>query len=462
MRQISERADESEGLRFESPSAFPSGITADSVTAVRRSTFQSLSAGQIDSALSSVATFVAGLYAVRAFEASLLGAYVVMFTAWNLARSLSSELIFVPSEVVAVGRSSRHRISILDSSLRRGLLISLIGAFGVFAAKFIIVGDAGAESALALALTAAAVTVLAPLQEHWRRMFHISENSWRAAITSTLHLVATVGAILVLDRLGHVAWIPLGSLAVGFALSSAVAWALTRPVRPDRDSTPGPPTWPELIGIGKWLLVANTSAMGSDFLLAVIVNAAIGAEMLGYAEGARIVARPVVILGVGLAAVLGPRSTRAGIERDASHARWARRVFWVVSTAAGVAYLAVVGFDWPLNPLPDLVPTAYAVAGLVPLATVGALVYNFAMPWWFEALGGRRQRDIAWSETAGGIVKVLTGLLASVLQAFTLPAGWLVAWVVRGIGLGVSSARMFRRDPGGAQETPGTVPAVYD
>ncbi|HEX6946707.1 MAG TPA: hypothetical protein VF246_05090 [Acidimicrobiia bacterium] len=410
---------------------------------MRRSTIQSLSAGQIDSALSSIATFIAGLYALRAFDAGLLGAYVVMFTAWNLARSLASELVFVPSEVVAVSLPSADRIHVLRSSVIRGTAVSLLGGAGVYAARLLIVDSAGAQASTALALSAVAVTILAPLQEHWRRMFHIAGSSWRAAIVSTLHLIVTVVSIIVLKALVHVAWVPLGCLAVGFAVSSVASWVLTHNLPTDGTDTQGQPTWPELIGIGKWLLLANTSAMGSDFLLAVIVDAAIGSEMLGYAEGARVIARPVVILGVGLAAVLGPRSVAAGLNSDLDRATRPRHAFWLVSTVAGVLYMLVVGWHWPLNPLQNILPLAYEVHWLIPLAIAGALVYNLAQPWWFEALGARRQRSAAMAETAGAVLKIATGFFAGTLQAFTLPVAWLLAWIVRAVGLGNTSASIF-------------------
>jgi hypothetical protein len=431
------------------------------VSPVRKSTIRKLSAGQIDSALSSIATFVAGLYAVRVFDTRLLGAYVVIFTAWNLARSLSSELVFVPSEVVAVARPEKERIHILDSSLPRGFAISLLGAGGVLGSMYIIRGDVGTEAALALAASAAAVTVLAPLQEHWRRMFHIAGSSWRAAATSTVHLAITLVGVFTMGAFFDAAWIPFGVLAAGFTVSSLLAWSLTLPLRASRNVDFRHPRWQELTGIGRWLLVANASAMGSDFILAVTVKAAIGPEMLGFAEGARVVARPVVILGVGLAAVLGPRSVRAGMDRDLAHARWSRRVFWLVSSVAALLYLGVVGFDWALNPLPELVPTAYAVPGLVAVAIVGSVIFNFALPWWFEILGGRQQRTIAWSEAAGSLVKVAVGFLSTFLQAFTLPIAWGAAWLTRGYGLQRSSRRMFLTEPGSA-EAAAPVPSVYD
>jgi hypothetical protein len=402
-----------------------------------------LSAGQIDSALASIATFAAGVYAVSEFDATLLGAYVVTFTAWNVARTLASEMVFVPSEVVAIGRSDGG-ITVLDSSLWRGTLVSLMGALGVMASIFLILGEVDRSAAIALTVTGAAVTILAPLHEHWRRMFHIADSSWRAAAVSAVHVFVTVVGLLVLPRLVPPAWIPFGVLAVGFFVSTLLAVVLTAAVRPDGANRFGHPSWLELTRIGRWLLVAQVSVVVSDFLLVLIARAIIGGEMVGYAEGARVVARPIQILGLGLAAVLGPRSLRFAIEGDDAKARKTRRTLWTLTSLAAVIYLPLVGFDWALNPLPDLVPTAYEIDGLVAATIIGSTLLNLSLPWWYEALGGRRQFQIAISEVTGSVLKVATGFLAASLQAFVFPIAWAVGWLARGTGLGLISRSVFQ------------------
>ncbi|MCI0426301.1 MAG: hypothetical protein L0Z47_10750 [Actinobacteria bacterium] len=417
-----------------------------------RKTLMSLSAGQIDSGLSSIATFVAGLYAVSSFGTTLLGAYVVVFTAWNLARTVPSELIYTPSEVVAVGQQEARRIRVLDSSLRRGTLVSLAAAAGVLATFMIIEGDVGSEDAMALVVTAAAVTVIAPLMDHWRKMFHIAGSSWRGATTATAQMIVTISLIVALHGRLDPAWIPFGALATGYVVSALVAFLLTANLTRHDGVIPDPPGWDELSRIGRWLLLANIAVFGSDFVLALIVRAAIGPDVLGYAEGARVVARPVIILGLGLAAVLGPRSVHAGMGPDPRASRATRRLFWWVSSIGGLLYLPLVGSAWDLNPLPDILPTAYVIDGLVVLCVVGAIVFNLALPWWFELLGGRRQHQLARAEVVGSILKTGTGLLAPLLQAFTLPVAWTVAFGARAIGLDIYARRLFASPATGAGE----------
>lgn len=410
---------------------------------MRPQTIKTVSAGQIDTALSAIATLIIGLYAVRVFDATLLGAYVVVFTAWNFARSIPSELVFTPSEVLAVARPEPSRIQILDSSVRRGLLISILGAVGILASAAL-VRDVPSEDIWALTLTGAAITVLAPLQEHWRKMFHISNSSWSAAITSTVAVIGTVIGVFILHRTATPAWVPFGSLAIGLFMSSVSALLLTFPLRRRSGETLEAPAWLELTTMGRWLLVANLSFVGADFLVAVIANALVGAEILGYAEGARVVARPVAILGLGLIAVIGPRSIEAGMTVDHQKARVARKQFWIISLIGGLLYLPLVGFNWSLNPLVELLPNAYAVNGLVAIAIIGTILYNTALPWRSELLGGQRQRHIAASEATGAGMEILTGAFAPVWQAFTLPIAWGAGWLARSVSLGLSARRLFR------------------
>jgi O-antigen/teichoic acid export membrane protein len=285
-------------------------------------------------------------------------------------------------------------------------------------------------------------------------MFHIADSSWRGAATATAQMVATVVALFAFSGRVEPVWIPFGSLAVGYAVSGVVAWLLTAPLLRVTDEWEAHPEWHELSRIGRWLLLANLAVFGGDFVLAVIVKAALGPEVLGYAEGARVVARPVIILGLGLAAVLGPRSVRAGMAVDLAAARSSRRIFWALSLLGGLLYLPLVGFHWALNPLTTVLPTAYEVDGLVAVTVIGAIVLNHALPFWYELLGGRRQRDLARSEGIASALKVATGLLASLLQAFTLPIAWGLAFVARGIGLDVYARRLFRDGMGPTGKPP--------
>lgn len=267
-------------------------------------------------------------------------------------------------------------------------------------------------------------------------------------MTSTVGVIGTVAGVVILNSAASSAWVPFGSLAIGMFLSSLTALLLTVPLRRRSGEPLKAPAWLELTTMGRWLLVANLSFVGADFLVAVIANAAVGAEILGYAEGARVVARPVAILGIGLTAVIGPRSIEAGMTGDENKARAARKQFWVISLIGGLLYLPVVGFHWSLNPLVDLLPNAYAIDGLVAIAIIGTILFNTALPWRSELLGGQRQRHIAASEATGSGVEILTGALAPVWQAFTLPVAWGAGWLIRGIGLGMYSRRLLGRHKG--------------
>jgi hypothetical protein len=206
------------------------------------------------------------------------------------------------------------------------------------------------------------------------------------------------------------------------------------------------------MAIGRWLLTANLAVVSSELILAVIAEAVLGLEILGYTEGARVVARPVIILGLGLAAVLGPQSVRSASERDLAGAWSARRVSWMVSVVGGLLYLPIVGLDWAWNPLPDLLPNAYAVEGLVAVSVLAAIIFNIGIPWYAESLGARRQRGLALSEGVGSVLRVATGAFAPALQAFTIVVASIAAWTARAIGLGMTTSRWYRQTDQGTGE----------
>ena len=82
-----------------------------------------------------------------------------------------------------------------------------------------------------LALTAALTTILSPVQDHLRRVFHLADQSWRAAATSAVQF----GVATVCLAVGYfafdvpAAWLPFGSLAVANAASLTAGFALARP-----------------------------------------------------------------------------------------------------------------------------------------------------------------------------------------------------------------------------------------
>ncbi len=153
-------------------------------------------------------------------------------------------------------------------------------------------------------------------------MLHLSGASRIAALVSSVQFVAVAMAILVCKIAGVLStwWVPLGALAFANLTSLSVG------VRHASRSESGPATpavlRPEEIRrSGRWLALLGLLDAGTIFVVAAVVAKVAGAAALGYAEAARIAANPVMVLAWGLSAVLGPRSVRAGQERNAEQAR---------------------------------------------------------------------------------------------------------------------------------------------
>jgi O-antigen/teichoic acid export membrane protein len=237
----------------------------------------------------------------------------------------------------------------------------------------------------------------------------------------------TVAAGLVLDV--PTAWIPFGALVVANALSLAFALAISRigalrraPVRLSLSS---------LVAKGKWLVVQSAAPSVMGFAVSAIIVWLASPEALGFAESARVVAQPIIVLATGFTAVLAPRSMRAAMDRDLATAERTSRLYLSIVAAATVGYLVVAGWDWALNPMAVIVPSAYEVGGLVAFTVLA----NFASAGVFlqfnELLGAHRERTLAWIAWTEGVAMLASGLSAGVTGAFARPLANLTSSVVR-------------------------------
>lgn len=396
---------------------------------------QAIPAGLFDAGFSSLATFIVGLYAVRSFRPDVLGAYALAFGAYVVATPIAKQLLFVPSEVVAVGRPPGQRLNELGRSLRFGVPVAAVGALLVPAWLLVAPGDLARDVLLGLTVSLMAVTFTAPIQEHVRQMLHIDDANWSAALVSASQLACVMGALVMFSRL-HVPgpWIPFMALAVSQVVSMLVGLALAgRRAAGEPDSSV---TLAALIESGRWLLAVGLLPVSAGFVAAILVAHLAGAEALGFAEGARVVSQPIYVLTAGLAAVLGPRSIDAAQRRDRRHARRVSATFLGLVTASSLLYALAVGLHWRWNPLPMLLPNAYAVGGLVLLMIVANALMGVIMPYRYELLGARRERSLTAVEAAGSVGQIAGGASAPWTGSFAIPLGLLAGMVIRLAGLG--------------------------
>lgn len=392
---------------------------------------RAIPAGVLDAALSSLASFAVGFYAARSLQPTVLGGYALVYSAFLLMTSVPARLLFTPVEVLAVSVPGDGSLRVLYSSLRLGLLPSLLSAVLVAFWWLAAPSTIPVEAVRALTVTVVISTFISPIQDHVRRMLHVGGLSWYAAIVSAVHVVIVLGGMIILERAGIAAvWLPFGVLALGNFVSLAVGLVLAR--RPSTgEPTPLDLHFPALVRSGGWLLLVGLLPVATGFIASAMVLHLAGAATLGYAEAARIIGQPPLVLSAGLSAVIGPRSVRAAQIKDARLAHRFSWIFAMLLLAAGLPYLALVGFDWAGNPAAEVVPVAYAVGGLVAATIVANIVNGAILPQQFQLLGAEKEPFLAGVEGLGNAVRIVIAGAAGVLGAFAVPLGIFALAVVR-------------------------------
>lgn len=388
-----------------------------------------LAAGVIDAGLASVATFAAGLTGVTLLSDIDRGIYGVFFTAFFLGTVIVSELIMVPAQVVAVGLPREKRLGVTRRSLLLGLAPGLVGVLAVVAAAGLRGHLTSTGVITALTVTTGITIVVSPMQDHVRALLHIADRSWHAVAVSAVQFVGVatgIGLLVALDV--ERAWVPFGSLAMANIVSLTTALVLARaPRTPESDAM----SFRGLASSGKWLVIRAATPASLAFIAANIITELAGPVAYGYAEAARQVAQPITVLSVGLMAVLGPKAVRAGSETNAAAGAHNRRTFIGLMLLASFAYGALVGFDWILNPMAILVPSAYAVRGLV-IATVAANVLAAVfLIFGRELLGAGQARSLAIISLVASPALPLAAATAGSSEAFARPLGYIVEGTVR-------------------------------
>jgi O-antigen/teichoic acid export membrane protein len=392
-----------------------------------------ISAGLLDAGFASLASFAMGITAVRLLDTASLGAYALVFGAFNLIAVIPQQLLFTPFEVASVSHPRDRRLVIVRQSMRLGGVLALLAS--MLLVLWLLVAPPGTphDTLFALTVTGVACTFLSPVQDHLRRMQHLAGRSAAAAAVSAVHLataLATLGILWFLDVAPW--WMPLGSLAVANLVSTTFGMLIS--VRWLRTALPA--AVPDLRGMlrsGTWLLIPGLAAPGSAFLVGVLIVHLAGAAALGYAEAARVVGQPMFVLAMGLSATLGPRSMEAARERSVTGARRISRQFFAITAAAATLYLFLFSLPWEWNPLVLLVPRAFEVAWLVPAVLLATTVNGWLFPLRAELIGARREKSVAWADSLGAAVRVCAGGTAGVIGSFAMPLGYAVLGTIRWI-----------------------------
>lgn len=383
-----------------------------------------LSGGMLDVGLASLGSFAVGVYAARFLDPAALGAFALFFALFTTLTVFPSEGIFVPAEAAAVSRPEQDRRHLAGQAVPVGFAAALLVAPGVLIAVWLLSDSVPASVTTPLAITTALTVMVAPLQEHVRRVCHLAGLSWRASVVSAVQLAAIVASLVGMALAGiDPAWIPFGALAVANVLSLAVGVAL---LAHGRGGALGIRLRPaSLVRAGRWLVTAAAARAGSAVVAAALIEQLASVEVLGYAEAARVIGRPVLVVAIGLQAVLGPRSVEAGLNLDRRRARRISGGFLAILAGIAVPYLAVVGWVWTGNPVAVLIPAAYVVAWLVPAQILADFLGGIVFPYRMELIGAGREAALLPAELVGGGAQIAIGATAAATGGFARPLGLL-------------------------------------
>jgi O-antigen/teichoic acid export membrane protein len=397
----------------------------------------------VDAGLASLGTFAVGIVAARYLDPAALGAYALFFAAFTALTVFATEGIFVPAEARSVSRPVSDRRHIIRKAVPVGLGSTLVVLPGLLIAYILVPDSVPRSVTVPLAVTTAATVIVAPLQEHVRRVCHLSRVSWRASIVSLVQFLVIVASLLSMLALDvAVAWIPFGALAIANTVSLVVGLAL---LAHDRRGELGLElSAADLIRSGRWLVTAAFIRSGSAFVASALIAQLASAEALGYAEAARVVGRPVLVVAMGLEAVLGPRSVEAALGSDRIRARRISTGFAAILAGVAVPYILLFGWDWAWNPVLTLIPTAYVVAGLVPVQVISDFLGGVVVPYRMELIGARREAALLAPETVGAGLQIVVGAAAGSIGAFARPIGALAMRAAQLVGYRAAVARVYR------------------
>ena len=415
-------------------------------------------AGLVDAGAAALATFGIGLVAARLLAPNAFAVYALFFALFTAVMVISTQLAFVPAEVRVIERPVDERLAWLPATLRAGWAPALLGSLVTPVTLLALPHDADRSVVTPLLVTALAAGVVSPVQDHVRRMLHAGGRSWAAAGVSAVQLTVTALGLLVLG-LAPVSpgWVPFGALvAANLASAGYGIVAARRSTSP----LPQPPDLrlSRLVSSGRWLLAVGLIPNGGAFVAGVLVAHLASAEALGHAEVARVVSRPIPVVAVALASVLGPRLMQAVTLGDRPGARRLERMFLGTLVLAALGYGAWVAVDWVGNPMAAILPSAYIVAGLVPAVVVGVTLNQFAVDLRLELTAGREEKRLARIEGVSGIVRMAAASTAAVTAEFAIPLAYAAMGIVRAVGFRRAAGRhLWSRDPVTPAAAPGSL-----
>ncbi len=401
----------------------------------------SIPGGLVDAGSAALATFATGVYAARYFDSAELGVYALFFAIFLVAAIVPFKLVLLPGEVRLLDLPQSEQLSGFRLTLPTGMPVAMLGGLVVLLA---LIPAAGAAASLVIPLTITTVitAILSPIQDHVRRVMHQAGRSWLAAVTSVVQLSVALAFIAGAILLGFdEAWVPFGALALANTFSITAGLVLAH-----QNASPAPGEvygFRSLAASGRWLTGFGLLPVGATFVAAAIVAVVAGDEFLGFAEAARVAARPLLVFVTGVSAVLNPPSLVAG--RDGNRAEGLRlaRIAYAVVVGSGLLFLAWLGFDWPGNPMAWLVEKAYTVEFLTAATIFTHIIWGMLFSDESQLVGGGHEVDIFKIYVVGAAVQIVIAFSSVITESYAVPLSMLGFGLVRWLGFRWSLGRLY-------------------
>lgn len=393
--------------------------------------------GVVDSGLAAGGTFLVGLYAVREFEPALLGSYSLSFSAVLLAAIVTSQLVYVPVLALSVDDAAEDRSGYYLAGLRLGV-VPMGFASGAITALLWLTLPQSLPDGERVALVASMVLASASHgpQLFARQSLQYRGKPWMAATASLARLGTILGTLVWAPRLMvPPAALPLTALALGSTVPVLVALL-------DSHTSLGLPER-TVLRRGTPLSIAAFLPVAASYVASFLVATLAGPEELGFAEAARVVATPVMVVGAGLSAALAPGLMEA--VRDQSRDRITRllRIFFLPFALLTLGYAVGLSSKSGAFVLRRLAPLALEHRWLVTVTLVSLMLSSADLPLRLVLVSSARESAILAREIPASTPHVLAGLSAGTTGAFARPIGATGAGLVRLALLGTLVARVM-------------------
>lgn len=387
-----------------------------------------------DAAAGAAASFLAGVIALHELSPAELAAYAIQFSAAVVVMIVPQTIAYLPQRL-HVNKLLEPQRTNYCADMRLGIPLGFVSGAVVVIAGLPLAPAAGILPYTALALSAAAWTLVSPLQDHVRLSLHMTGHHASAAAVSITNLLLVILGLITIAIVpqGSSPWLPFTVLALSNGLSAILGMTLHRRQAPVAMSRQKMSVWLALKTSASSLITQSSSYFNS-----LIIAGMLSATALAELEGARIAAQPVTVLGVGMAATVLPQAVRA---RASGKTKLAQKLY--ARFAGGVLLGGVLYSAAMQSVLPIL--SSVASRSIDPLLAI-ARALSFAVGAAAGPLNSLNLADARYAKSViNAAVSLAIGIAATValvpfIGVFAVPASATISAATRGL-LGVRDLR---------------------